>query len=134
MAMNKGLKFVIALAGNSILAGFFGLACSVVNLIWLEFAIKHFPAVSYTIDYQTSFGTACAVGYMLIALFRMLQSGLDSMFPHGMDIGILSVLLAIGMIGITPVPNSHFFKYLVDRSTLQTQEAAPSLPKGQETK
>jgi hypothetical protein len=138
--MNKGLKFLIALSCNLLLAGFFGLGCAILNMIWLEFAIKHFPAVSYTQDYQMTFGTACAAGFMIVALFRMMQSRLDSMFPQGIDIGILLVLISVCMMAFTPVPNSHFFKYLVDRSTLQSQGAAPSPgtadlpPKSPETK
>jgi hypothetical protein len=135
--MNKGFKFLMALACNLLFAGFFGLGCAILNMVWLEFAMKHFPAVSYTPDYQMTFGTACAAGFIIVALFRMMQSRLDSMFPQTIDIGILLVLISVCMIAFTPVPNSHFFKYLVDRSTLQSQSAAPSPdlpPKSPETK
>jgi hypothetical protein len=132
--MGKTLKTVGALVANAIVAGFFGLACAFINLLWLEYAIKHFPKVSYTMDYQTQFGIISAAGYFLLALFRMVQSRLNTIFPRGIEIVILSIFLAIGMIGFTPVPDNHFIRYMIDQSTVQNQGPTLDVPKGPENK
>jgi hypothetical protein len=132
--MGKTLQTVGALVANAIVAGFFGLACAFINLLWLEYAIKHFPKVSYTMDYQTQFGIISAAGYFLLALFRMVQSRLNTIFPRGIEIVILSIFLAIGMIGFTPVPDSHFIRYMIDQSTVQNQGPTLDVPKGPENK
>jgi hypothetical protein len=97
--------------------------------MWLEYAIKHYPKVSYTTDYERQFGMICAAGYMLIVLFRIVQSRSSVLFPRGFEMAILSVLLTIGMIGFTPVPNTHFIKYVIDASTVQTQGPVIDVPK-----
>jgi len=127
--MGKALKTIVALAANAIIAGFFALAFSFINLVWLEYAIKHYPKVSYTTDYERQFGMICAAGYMLIVLFRIVQSRSSVLFPRGFEMAILSVLLTIGMIGFTPVPNTHFIKYVIDASTVQTQGPVIDVPK-----
>jgi hypothetical protein len=127
--MGKALKTIMALAANAIFAGFFALAFSFINLMWLEYAIKHYPKVSYTTDYERQFGMICAAGYMLIVLFRIVQSRSSVLFPRGFEMAILSVLLTIGMIGFTPVPNTHFIKYVIDASTVQTQGPVIDVPK-----
>jgi hypothetical protein len=127
--MGKALKTIMALAANAIIAGFFALAFSFINLVWLEYAIKHYPKVSYTTDYERQFGMICAAGYMLIVLFRIVQSRSSVLFPRGFEMAILSVLLTIGMIGFTPVPNTHFIKYVIDASTVQTQGPVIDVPK-----
>jgi len=127
--MGIALKTIMALAANAIIAGFFALAFSFINLVWLEYAIKHYPKVSYTTDYERQFGMICAAGYMLIVLFRIVQSRSSVLFPRGFEMAILSVLLTIGMIGFTPVPNTHFIKYVIDASTVQTQGPVIDVPK-----
>jgi hypothetical protein len=127
--MGKALKTIMALAANAIIAGFFALAFSFINLMWLEYAIKHYPKVSYTTDYERQFGMICAAGYMLIVLFRIVQSRSSVLFPRGFEMAMLSVLLTIGMIGFTPVPNTHFIKYVIDASTVQTQGPVIDVPK-----
>ena len=127
--MGKALKTIMALAANAIFAGFFALAFSFINLMWLEYAIKHYPKVSYTTDYERQFGMICAAGYMLIVLFRIVQSRSSVLFPRGFEMAILSVLLTIGMIGFTPVPNTYFIKYVIDASTVQTQGPVIDVPK-----
>jgi len=127
--MGKAPKTIIALAANAIIAGFFALAFSFLNLMWLECAIKHYPKVSYTTDYEWHFGMICAAGYMLVVLFRIVQSRSSVLFPGGFEMATLSVLLTIGMIGFTPVPNTHFIKYVIDASTVQAQGPTIDVPK-----
>ena len=81
--MGKTLKTVGALVANAIVAGFFGLACAFINLLWLEYAIKHFPKVSYTMDYQTQFGIISAAGYFLLAAVSNGSKPIEHYFPSG---------------------------------------------------
>ena len=58
--MGKAPKTIIALAANAIFAGFFALAFSFLNLMWLECAIKHYPKVSYP-----TYRSVSRIGYNL---------------------------------------------------------------------
>jgi hypothetical protein len=132
--MGKTLKTVVALIANAIIGGFFALACSLINLMWLEYAVRHYPKVSYTTDYEVQCGWICAAGYFLIALFRIVQSRSNTIFPRGFDMVVLSIFLAIGMIGFTPVPNSHFIRSMIDSSTAQNQNSTIDVPKDTDNK
>jgi hypothetical protein len=116
--MGQLLKLLIALGANAIAAGFFGLACSLLNLLWLEFAVKHWPGVSYSPEYTYRFGTFCAGAFGVIALLRLIQSRLAVLFPKTLDASILFAFILIAMVGFTPVPHSHFLKYLSDRNSV----------------
>ena len=131
--MSELLKQLVALAGNIILAGFFGLACAFLNLNWLEYAIQRFPAVDYTLDFQLQFAASCAGAYLLISLFRILQSHAQTMFPRGADVGILFVFILIAMVGFTPVLNSHLLRYLIERSGHNVPETAHFVQAGVST-
>jgi hypothetical protein len=47
---------------------------------------------------------------------------------------ILSIFLAIGMIGFTPVPDSHFIRYMIDQSTVQNQGPTLDVLRGPQNK
>lgn len=118
--MGSLFKAIFVFAVNAVFAGFFGLICAFCNLIWLEFAINYYPAIDYSFDYLSTFGTVCAGVYLLFALYRTAESQLDSPFPKVLDLAIILVFILIAMIGFTPVPNSHFIKYLIDKNSLQS--------------
>jgi hypothetical protein len=119
--MNKPIKAVMGILLNLLIAGFFGIIWSVLNMTWLEWAVAKFPKVEYTTDYEFRFSLICGAVLLVLGLLRMIQSQLTHILPKITDMLIISIIAGVCMIALTPVPNSNFGKLIIDRNYVTMQ-------------
>ena len=114
--MEKPIKALMGILLNLLVAGFYGIVWSVLNMTWLEWIIQKYPQVSYTLDYEFRFALICGCVALVLGLMRMASTHMDHMLPKISDILLISVIAAACMVALTPVPNSNFGRLLIDRN------------------
>ena len=129
--MSKIIKILVNLGINAIVAGAFGLVCSFINLFWLQYIESKYDGVQSSDDYRAMFELGCACGFFGVGLIRMLQSRADSYLPRVADLILLVLVVIICMIAFTPVPGSHFLRYMIDSRSNQSVTPTNQVP-GQE--
>ena len=112
--MNRVLKIILSLGLNAIFAGVFGLVCSFVNLFWLQYAEGHYSLVEVTAEYRTTFEMWCGCGFFILGLLRIIQSHGDTALPRILDVFVIFCVAVVCMVAFTPVPGTHFIRYMID--------------------
>lgn len=107
-------KIILSLGVNAIFAGIFGLALSFINLFWLQYTEDHYAQVVVTSEYRNAFEMWCGGGFFVLGLLRIIQSHGDTALPRILDMLAILGIALICMIAFTPVPGSHFIKYMID--------------------
>ena len=112
--MNSVFKWAFMVCLDGILAGFFGLAMSMLNFFWLELARKEFPQVNPSERYQLAVIIVCGSAFFVLTFLRQIQTQLDTKMISGKELMAIVILAMIALIGLTPVPGTNFPSHLYD--------------------